>query len=106
MKPKNTKDKKTAGLVPHEGLRRMRVRADVSSPGQPGLGGATAMINGRLSGISAAARKRSGMLESAMTCFQNRRGTRLVAAALEQARVGWIAGSLHLFLDSELEKPA
>jgi len=103
---KNTTIPRTAELVPHAGLRRMRVRADVSSPGQRGLGGATALINGRLSDISAAARKRSGMLESAIACFAIRRGSRQGAAELEQARVGWIAGSLHLFADSELETPA
>ena len=103
---KNLNNTKATELTPHTGLRVMRVRAEVSSPGQPGLGGATVLLNGRLSGISAAARTGSAMLESAMTRFNNRCRNQQVPAVVEKARVGWIAGNLHLFTDAELEKPA
>lgn len=102
---KNTGITKTSDMVPHTGLRLMRVRADVSCPEQPGMGGATVLTNGRLSGISAVARLRAGTLEIAIARFRNRCGTRQTPAELEQARVGWVAGNLHLFADSELEVP-
>jgi len=96
----------TLELVPRPGLRLMRVRADVSDPGQLGLGGATVLIHGRLSGVSGAARRTSALLGPAIIRFQNRCEYRQVPAEMNDATVGWIAGSLHLFADSELEQPA
>ena len=100
---KNTAITKTPDMALHAGLRLMRVRADFSCPEQPGMGGATVLTNGRLSGIPAVARTRPGVLETAIARYRNRCGTGQAPADLERARVGWIAGDLHLFADSELE---
>jgi len=102
---KNTIITKTGERVPRAGLRLMRVRAEVTDSGQPGLGGATALTNGRLSDVSIAARRRLGMLECAMMRFKNRHAGRHEPAEVEQSTVAWIAGNLHLFAVSELEPP-